>query len=117
MDWSKLSQKEREDLIRSEQKIELIAFVKSYFDSFGWNFKQEQEELFVQKILPGEKWQRLIVVNAPHEEYPSLKELREILQSFDAIVVSSEFSPKMKKTSLVKEQHTASGINFSYCKK
>lgn len=117
MDLSKLSEAEREKVIRAEQKAELTKFVLHYFSTFGWNTKTENGSLFVQKILPGESWQRLIVVNAPHEEYPSPKQLQTLLKESPLIVVSSEFSPRLKKTKTVVEQHTASGINFSYLRK
>ncbi len=117
MDLSKLSASEREKTIRAEQKAELTTLVLHYFSTFGWNTKKEDENIFVQKILPGEPWQRLIVVNAPHEEFPSSKALKTLLKQSPLIVVSSEFSPRLKRTKAVVEQHTASGINFSYLRK
>lgn len=98
-----------------ERKKELVRFIKTYFDSFGWSWREEDNSIFVKMI--GEYEKELICVDTFFEEYPTTQDIKKILlKGKEVIVVSSEYSPKMRKNKFCYQQHTASGINFNYFK-
>ena len=118
VDLSKLSQKEREKLIREQQKAEFTSFCKHYFTTFGWQWIEDEGLIYVQRHVPSLERYEVIVINSPYEKFPKTKEIKSKFIQNSLILVSPELSARWQGRGIKKtDQHTASGINFTYFKK
>lgn len=114
--WCQLSKADREQAIFLEQKEEFTNLCKSYFETFMWKWEDTTEGVFVTQIVPGARSYLLLIVLSPHEDYPALKNIKNLLKTNQSVlVVSPEFSPAMRVPKK-HEAHTASGIHFVYFK-
>lgn len=114
--WCSLSKKQREELIKQEQKQEFENLCKHYFETFMWSWNKNPEGIFVRQLVPGAISYKLMVILSPYESYPSKKELKNLLSENNLLIVSPEFSPVMSVSKKI-TAHTASGINFVYLPK
>lgn len=118
MDLSKLSQKDREKVIREHQKADFTSFCKHYFTTFGWQWEEDDGRIYVQRHVPALERYEVIVVNSPYENFPKTKELKSKILENSLILASPELSARWQGRGIKKQdQHTASGINFTYFKK